>query len=235
MTSIIKVKDIYNKVALITGFPQYSNDTDTPDINRFILEMINEGLQSVIDVLNTNSTALQIGNRIVTTEGKWMYAFDGIIRHIEIENLKGQKRRINYKNNIDFLMTPDKFSPTGFPTHYTVSGGYLKLYPIPDNSYNITMVLSTNNLVASDNDELRSTVEHINDSILCTQDVANLITLRTCALIFIRCNSNLANLYSEMSNSRIKTYIEKDYGSNEAQRGYSNKGGHYDPERGLLG
>ena len=33
----------------------------------------------------------------------------------------------------------------------------------------------------------------------------------------------------------IKSYIEKDYGSNEAQRGFRRQAGHYNPRRGLLG
>ena len=43
------VKDMYDSLALKTGFPVYTNDTDCPDINRFLLEMISEGLQSTID------------------------------------------------------------------------------------------------------------------------------------------------------------------------------------------
>ena len=34
------VKDMYDSLALKTGFPVYTNDTDCPDINRFLLEMI---------------------------------------------------------------------------------------------------------------------------------------------------------------------------------------------------
>ena len=35
MASLIKVLDLYNDVATATGFPLYTNDSDTPDITRF--------------------------------------------------------------------------------------------------------------------------------------------------------------------------------------------------------
>lgn len=235
MASLVKVKDLYDDIAVITGFPKYTNATDTPDINRFILEMINEGVSSLIDVLNTNNNALQKEDRIVTTPGKYMYAFEGIVKHIEITDDKGRIHRVTYKDNDDFYATPQTDARRGLPRQYVISNGYIKLLPTPDKVYNIKVITSTNDIVLSDSDVRRSSVSHINDSLMCTQDLANLVKLRTCALIFMRCNSPLTQVYAELANARMKTYTEMDYGSNEAQRGYDRSAGHYDSNRGLLG
>ena len=53
------VKDMYDSLALKTGYPAYTNDTDCPDINRFLLEMISEGLQGTIDNLYISNNVLE--------------------------------------------------------------------------------------------------------------------------------------------------------------------------------
>ena len=53
------VKDIYDKVALMTGFPVYTNETDTPETTRFLVEMISQSLQNVIADLYTTNNVLE--------------------------------------------------------------------------------------------------------------------------------------------------------------------------------
>ena len=53
------VKDMYDRLALITAFPIYTNETDTPEINRFLLEMLSEALQNTIDNLYISNNVLQ--------------------------------------------------------------------------------------------------------------------------------------------------------------------------------
>ena len=45
----VLVKDLYNRLAINTGFPLYTNETDVPDINRFLLEQLSEALLNIID------------------------------------------------------------------------------------------------------------------------------------------------------------------------------------------
>lgn len=239
MPSLISVRKLYDKVAIACGFPTYTNDTDTPDITKFILEMISEGLNSTIDILSTNSLRLRRLEEIRTIKDKDEYAITGIIVHAElIEDLKDDKTkvtRLRYYDDADPMRTLDSSSIAGKPTGYTIHDGYLRLFPKPDKEYKIKMEISTNDLVLADNDVYRTNVEHINDSIIGSQDLADVIFLRTCALILIRAKSPTAQLYTELQDARIKTMIEKDFGSNEARRMDSGFYGHYNPNRGLLG
>lgn len=235
MTSIINVEDLYNKVATITGFPLYSSPTDTPEITRFLLEMISEGLHNVIQNLYINNNALQRTDEIVTTQGVQEYGVEGIVRYVELMHPSGKVTRIPYADEINPLHTTDENAPKGEPKVYTINKNYLKLYPIPNKEYKIKVILSSDDLVLANNDTFKKSVTSIDDSIIGSQDFENCIKLRTAALIFIRCNSILAQTYAELAQSTLKSYIEKDYGSNEAQRGFKRRAGHYDPKRGLLG
>lgn len=234
MTSLIPVKDIYNRVAVACGFPTYTNDTDTPDTTRFILEMISEGLQSTIDILTTNNASLDMKNEIVTMDGVDTYAVAGIVKHIEVV-YDGRVRRLNYNNAVDFMRTNGENVQKGLPTSYAIDNGYLRLFPVPDNNYKIVMRLSTDDLVLSDNDISRSYVEHINDSIIATQELGVLITLRTITLVLLRCQSPNAKIYSELQRARFNTFLEREYMSNEGKRMFNGYTGHYNPDRGLLG
>ncbi len=234
MTSLIPVKDIYNRVAVACGFPTYTNDTDTPDTTRFILEMISEGLQSTIDILTTNNASLDMKNEIVTMDGVDTYAIAGIVKHIEVV-YDGRVRRLNYNNAVDFMRTNRENVQKGLPTSYAIDNGYLRLFPVPDNNYKIVMRLSTDDLVLSDNDVSRSYVEHIDDSIIATQELGVLITLRTITLVLLRCQSPNAKIYSELQRARFNTFLEREYMSNEGKRMFNGYTGHYNPDRGLLG
>lgn len=234
MTSLIPVKDIYDRVAVACGFPTYTNDTDTPDTTRFILEMISEGVQSTIDILTTNNACLDVKEEIVTLPDVDTYSTTGIVKHIELLN-DGVIRRLPYNNSADFLRTNDSRSPKGIPTSYAIDNGYVRLFPIPDKNYKLILRLSTDDLVLSDNDVSRSYVEHINDSIIATQELGVLITLRTITLILLRCQSPNARIYSELQKARFNTFLERDYMSNESKRMFNGYTGHYNPDKGLLG
>lgn len=239
MPSLINVKDLYNKVAIACGFPVYTNNTDTPDITRFILEMISEGLNSTIDILSSNSVSLNRHEELTTIAGQEEYGVTGLIKHIELEEKDslGNKTyiRLKYLDDIDFMRTRNSNEKNARPFGYVINNGYLRLIPCPDKAYNIKMELSTNDLVLSDNDVYRCNVEHIDDSIIGTKDFGDVVFLRTCALILLRAKSPTAQLYTELQNARIRTMVEKDYGSNEGRRMGSGYLGHYNPDRGLLG
>lgn len=235
MTSLISVKDLYDKVAVACGFPTYTNDTDTPDITRFILEMISEGLHSTIDVISANNAALNLRNEITAMPGEDTYAIDGIIKHIELVDVNGRTYRLRYADNIDFMRTKDVNDKPGMPKFYAVNNGYLRLYPTPDKEYTVRMELSSHDLVLANNDVYKSSVTDINDSIIGDREFEAVIGYRTIALLLVRCQSVNAKFYTELGNARLLSYIEKTYGSNEAQRGYDRNAGHYNSQRGLLG
>lgn len=234
MASLISVKDLYNEVAVATGFPRYTNDTDTPDITRFLLEMISEGLHSFLDIMSTNSNFVQRENKIVTTPGRDTYAVDGIVKHLEVKDASGKVHRVMYDDMADTMRTLDKETEKGLPRAYVISGGYIKLLPVPDKKYEMKAVLSSSHLVLSNNDTYNNSVTDINDVIIGTKDMATCVKLRTIALILMRCMSPQAQIYADLSVERIKSYIEKDIGSTEANRGMRRSGGHYDVRRGLL-
>lgn len=235
MASLVNVKDLYNSIALATGFPLYTNETDTPNTTQFLLEVINEALHSLIDELNTNANILQRENRIVTVPGQQMYPVNGVVRNIQITDKKGRIYPINYLDRTNFLMKTQSSTPQGMPRGYAINKGYIKLYPIPDDAYNIDVTISIKDLVLSNNDTFRNTVQTVDDSIMCDQEFAVLIKLRAMVLIYMRCASPLTNIYNQICQKRFLTYQEHDYGSNEAQRGPWRDGGHYNSERGLLG
>lgn len=234
MASLINVKDLYDQVAIATGFPRYTNDTDTPDITRFILEMITEGLHSTLDLLSTNSATMQRENRIVTIPEQDKYSVDGIVKHLEVKDEYGRIHRINYNDRADIMRTQDSKVCRGLPHSYVMDGGYIKLIPVPDKAYEIKAILSSSHLVLSDNDTYKTSVTDINDSIIGTADFEVCLKLGTIALILMRCLSPQATVYAQLRAERIKSYIEKDIGSVEGNRGMRRSGGHYNVRRGLL-
>ncbi|MCM1324133.1 MAG: hypothetical protein NC218_08220 [Acetobacter sp.] len=234
MASLINVKELYNEVAVATGFPTYTNDTDTPDITRFLLEMISEGLHSTLDLISTNANTVQRENRIITIPGQDKYSVDGIVKHLELIDDRGRIHRIPYNDMADPMRTLDKKVDKGMPRSYVISGGYIKLMPIPEKKYELRAVLSSSDLVLSNNDTYKNRVTDIEDVIIGTQDFATCVKMRTIALLLMRCMSPQAQIYSGLSIERVKSYIEKDIGSVEGNRGMRRSGGHYDVRRGLL-
>lgn len=240
MASLIKVLDLYNNVATATGFPLYTNETDTPDITRFLLEMISEGLHSTIDNLYLNNNTLERTDIITTNSETDIYGFQGIIKHIDLVRPNGNIKPLYYNDSFDFhsANTEDEArlkSTKAEPTSYVIKDGYLRLLPFPDKAYKIRLTLSSRDLVLADDDTYRNSVKDINDSVIGSQDFATCVVLRTIALIYIKCNNQLSSLYSQLANERLKAYIEQDYGSNQATRINNPSAGHYNAQRGLLG
>ncbi len=247
MSSNKLVKDIYNKVAVITAFPVYTNETDTPDITRFIIQCISEALHAMIDRLYISNNVLERKDTIVTIPDTEHYGISGIIKKAQMVDEKGQIVQLPYLNRFDKDKITSHFvkdeetgemvevKKTGKPRGYIIEGGYMRLIPCPDKEYTVKLTLSTTSLVAADDDSRRDTVESVEDRILADDRFCNLIILMAATLIFTRCQNANAQIYSALLEERVKTYLERDFGSSEANRLYNRKQGHYNPRRGLLG
>lgn len=240
MASLIKVLDLYNDVATATGFPQYTNETDTPDITRFLLEMISEGLHSTIDNLYINNNTLERTDVLITNNTTDLYSMQGIVKHIDLVKEDGSIQTLPYNDGINFNRANTQNQEElerhkGQPTCYVIKNGYIRLYPFPDKEYKLILTLSSNDLVLADDDTYRTSVKDINDSIIGSKEFETCVKLRTIALIYIKCNNQLSSLYSQLANERLKAYIEVDYGSNQQNRLNNPSAGHFNTRRGLLG
>ena len=89
------VKNIYNKVAVLTGFPQYTNDTDTPDITRTLLEYISQGLQNVIDSIYIQNNVLERFDTLVVNKGQDEIGVEGLIKKVQLVS-KGRTYDLRY-------------------------------------------------------------------------------------------------------------------------------------------
>lgn len=242
----VLVKDLYDRLAIATGFPLYTNETDTPDINRFLLEQLSEALLSVIDDCYIANNVLERTDTIITSKFKDEYGVDGIIKNAQIIN-KGKPSKLVYNQRLNTYMdieheveeededgNPTKMKNTGIPTEYVIRGGYLKLLPMPDDEYTVKLTLSTTNLVSTNNDEYRNRIESVDDSILASDRFCDLVVLKAIILTFARLQNPNANYYGELLDARMKTFLEHDIGSVELFKGYNRQAGHYNYERGLL-
>ena len=227
------VLDMYDKLALITGFPVYTNDTDCPDINRFLLEMLSEGLQSTIDQLYISNNVLERNDTLITIPEKNEYGIEGIIKNLQCID-PDTKRTTQVVYN-DFVNKDDEnLCKSGTPRSYVIKNGYLKLLPTPDKAYTLRVCVSTTNLVMADNDIAKIGITHINDSVVASMRFCDLVILKAAALTFARCQNPNVELYSRLYEDRLRTFLEHDIGSMEAQRGYGREAGHYDNMRGLI-
>ena len=225
------VKDMYDSLALKTGFPVYTNDTDCPDINRFLLEMISEGLQSTIDNLYISNNVLERNDTIKTIPNKNNYGIEGLIKNIQIQGDNGCYDPLPYN---DYANPNDLNEEFGRPESYVIKNGYLKLLPTPDAEYTIKICVSTTDLVMSDDDTSRTSVTHINDSIMASDRFCDLVVLKAAGLTFARLQNATAEIYAGLYEARLKTFLEHDIGTIEAQRGHIRGGGHYDSRFGLI-
>lgn len=231
---MILVKDLYNELAIVTGFPLYTNDTDTPDTQRLLLQVLSNALSNVIDGLYITNNVFERTDTITTMAGENQYGIEGIIKNIQIKGDNGKYKKIHYLNDTDFYskrLEEKQAEPCG----YVIRNGYLQLYPVPDKEYEIQVVVSTTDLVLADDDTSRSTIKNINDMLLCNERFAELVVLRAAQLLFAKANNNNTQIYASLVQERLKTFIEHDYKSIEAKRVPDNKGGHYNPRKGLLG
>lgn len=230
-----QVLDIYNEVCDHTGFPRYTNDTDTPETNRFILNMITLGLHNVIDGVYLSNNILERTDTLKLSAGKQEYAIDGIIKNIQIKNDKGKYIAIPYDNKVnEFMITDNEESRLAIPERYVINKGYIKFYPCPDKPYEVKVTLSTTDLVMADNDVNRRYVASVNDRIMADEDFCQLVALRTASIIFAKCNNANANLYLQLTQERMKTYLEQDLGSLQTQRNFITDSGNYSTRRGLI-
>ena len=225
------VKDMYDSLALKTGFPAYTNDTDCPDINRFLLEMISEGLQSTIDNLYISNNVLERNDTIKTIPNKNNYGIEGLIKNIQTQGDNGCYDPLPYN---DYANPNDLNEEFGRPESYVIKNGYLKLLPTPDAEYTIKICVSTTDLVMSDDDTSRTSVTHINDSIMASDRFCDLVVLKAAGLTFARLQNATAEIYAGLYEARLKTFLEHDIGTIEAQRGHIRGGGHYDSRFGLI-
>lgn len=247
---MILVKDLYNKVSTITGFPVYSNETDTPDINRFILHSLSEGLNSVIDDLYLSDNILERTDTIVTIPNRDKYGIEGVIKNLQLVSVDGiqKSKQIRYDNLFNKYEEiihektgeteegTDILKRTGEPQNYVIDGGYLRLLPMPDDKkYTLKVTVSTTDLVVANNDVVRTGIEDIDDSVLGNNRFGDLVVLKTAELIFARCRNANSQIYGQLYEARRRTFRENDRGTMESQRLYDRRSGHYNPERGLLG
>ena len=231
------VKDIYDKVALMTGFPVYTNETDTPETTRFLVEMISQSLQNVIADLYTTNNVLERSVTIITISNKNLYGIEGIIKKIQLVKDNDKKTVVDIPYND--LVDPNKIYSEekcnfGEPRSYCIKNGYLKLLPTPDKEYTIKVCVSTSDLVMSDDDNSRTTVESVNDSIMATDMFCNLVIIRAALIIFSRLQNPNAAIYSQYYDSSLRVFKEADIKSVQAQRGQIRSGGHYDLHTGLI-
>lgn len=241
------VKDLYNRLAIITGFPVYTNATDTPDTTRLLLQVLSDGLQGVIDNLYISNNVLQRTDTIITMKDQDLYGISGIIKNLQLIDELGKAIRLPYNDIVnpnmesEYIIEKDeetgiekKIYRNGKPVCYVISNGYLKLLPMPDKEYTIKATLSTTDLVWADNNEARDSIEDIEDIILADRKFCDLVVLRAAALLFMRAANNNSQIYTNLFNERLATYLEHDIKTSEAQRGFIRRAGHYDPRRGLL-
>lgn len=228
------VQDMYNKLAVIAGFPLYTNDTDTPDTQRLLISVLSSALQNVIDGLYITNNVFERTDTITTTPSVSQYGIDGIIKNIQYKDKHGKYQDIKYINGINFHSN-NLDERKGEPEGYVIKDGYVKLVPVPDNNYEVVITVSTTDLVLSNNDTARETIEDINDSVVASDRFCEIVVLRAAQIIFMKANNINAQVYADLVKERIKTFIEHDYKSFEAKRTFTNKGGNFDPRRGLLG
>lgn len=236
---MIRVLDMYNKLATITGFPQYSTEMETEDITRFLLEQLSEALQNIVDNLYTSNNVLERTDTIKLIKDKNLYGVSGIIKSAQLIESNGKVIDLPFntlfpKNREEERKEDGSFKYTGKPRAYVMQHGYMRILPVPDKAYKVKVTLSTTDLVIADNDIARDSIEHINDFVLANAKFCELVVLRAATLIFARCKNANAEIYQGLYEDRRRTFIEHDFGSTEQRRGFNRNGGHYDSRRGLL-
>ena len=231
----ILVKDLYNQVAITTGFPLYSNETDTPDTTRFLIQCMSLALQSVIDALYISNNILERTDTIHTNEGQSLYGIEGMIKNLQIKDpLSGKCSRLPYLDQFN-KDEEDANIQQGKPRGYVIKNGYLRLVPIPDDDYELKVTLSSEKLVWSNNDIAKIGIDSVEDTIMASQEFCNVVYLRACSTVFTRAQNANANVFNVLAKDRMRTLIERDTGTTEASRVWDRRAGHYNPEKGLLG
>ena len=228
---------MYNKLALLTGFPQYTNSVDTPDITRTLLEYLSQGLNSVIDNLYIQNNVLERFDTITVKKGQDEVGVEGIIKSVQIIN-KGETFDVPYMDNFNqdtFLTDEERAKHSGTPKGYTIRKGYMRLFPIPDEEYTLKVVVSTTNLVWANNDVSRNTIEDIEDSVMADSKFCDLVVLKAATLLLARANNGAAQILANVYKERFDNYLEHDLKTTQGNRFFDRSAGHFDIDRGLLG
>lgn len=231
------VKNIYNRVAILTGFPQYTNDTDTPDITRTLLEYISQGLQNVIDSIYIQNNVLERVDTITVSKGQDEIGIEGLIKKAQLIS-SGRTYDLPYLEGFDkdtYFTEEERSKHTGKPRGFVIRKGYLRLFPIPDNEYTLKVVLSTTDLVSSNSDVYKIYVDDVNDTILADNKFCELVALRASILLLARANNASAQILNELYVKRLNNYLEHDLKTTQANRFFDRSAGHFRLDKGLLG
>ena len=231
------VKKLYNKLALLTGFPQYTNEVDTPDITRTLLEYLSQGLNSVIDNLYIQNNVLERFDSITVVEGQDEVGIEGIIKSVQVIS-NNKTFDVPYMNNFNqntFMTEEERTKNKGCPKGFTIKKGYMRLFPIPDKTYNLKVVVSTTNLVWANDDVARDTVEDIDDSVMADNKFCELVVLRAATLLLARANNKAAEVLNNIYQERFNNYLEHDLKTTQGNRFFDRSAGHFRIDRGLLG
>lgn len=229
------VEDMYNELAVITGFPSYVNETNTPDTTKFLLQALSLGLQNTIDNLYTTNNVLERTDTLYTIPNQSKYGIEGMVKNLQMkDDVTGRYIRLPYlddfnKDEEDANIQVDK------PKGYVIKKGYLRLVPIPDKEYELKITLSTNKLVWANNDVSKISITNIDDALMASEEFCNIVVLKAAVIVLIRCQNANANMYSEICKKRLENLIERDMGSTENSRVWNRNAGHYNPDKGLLG
>lgn len=234
----MQVKTMYDKVAINTGFPLFQSDNATPETTRFILEMLNQALQNVIDNIYISNNVLERRDRILLQPGITRYAVEGMVKSIQFTEKNDYRlvgRFIKYDRILD---QPGQILPQekiGVPLTYTIDRGDIRFLPNPDKNYEVEVTVSTTNLVWANDDTSKGEITDVLDAIMASKAFCDLVTLRACAFIMARCQNALADFYNNLYTQRLSNFIERDSHSFEQPKLYNPRKGHYNPRRGLLG
>lgn len=232
------VHNMYDKLAINTGFPLYVSETDTPETTRFLLEMLSQALLNVIDNIYISNNVLERRDTITLTPGKSNYPVEGMVKSIQYlregnpPELVGRFVLFNRMLDIPNQVLPrDQY---GHPISYVIDRGEIRLLPIPEKPYRLQVTVSTNDLVWANDDSSRNTIESIDDSVMASKDFCELVIIKACAFVMARCQNPLADFYNGLYNDRLRSFIERDSQSFEEPKTYNPRAGHYNPRRGLF-
>lgn len=231
------VKNIYNKVAVLTGFPQYTNDTDTPDITRTLLEYISQGLQNVIDSIYIQNNVLERFDTLVVNKGQDEIGVEGLIKKVQLVS-KGRTYDLPYLEGFDkdtYMTEEERTKHTGQPKGFVIRKGYLRLFPIPDIEYTLKVVVSTTDLVSANDDAYKTEVDDVNDTIMADNKFCELVALKAATLILARANNAGAQVLNDLYIKRLNNYLEHDLKTTQANRFFDRSAGHFRIDKGLLG
>lgn len=231
------VKNIYNKVAILTGFPQYTNDTDTPDITRTLLEYISQGLQNVIDSIYIQNNVLERFDTLAVTKGQDEVGVEGLIKKVQLVS-KNKTYDLPYLEGFDkdtYMTDEERAKNMAQPRGFVIRKGYLRLYPIPDTDYTLKVVVSTTDLVNANDDSYKTEIDDINDTIMADNKFCELVILRASTLLLARANNAAAQIINDLYVKRLNNYLEHDLKTTQANRFFDRSAGHFRLDRGLLG